>query len=898
MSASARSTRTRASARARDHAHEPRARGRRGHRQDDAARGPHRVARAPGAARARRDRGRHLHRERRHHHEAAAARAARARAGRRRASAPTERAPRRGRARRARARAGLDHPRALRRAPAGAAARVRRAARLPRGRRGARPTSCFAEAWDEWLAERLARRRRGPDRGARRAASRWRATALGRAHARCAAWRARSSSSATSRRSSRRATVDPDAWRARAAREGRARRARSRRRSRDGRRAGGAARGARRVRGEACALPRGRTSASHVPAAASPTIRGELRLQAALAVAGGARRGARRSPAGPRTPRPRWTAALGADLHARLVARAARASVAALRAAQDASAGVLDFLDLLLKARDALRDRASVRALLPRALPLPDHRRVPGHRPAAGGDRASSWPASEPGRAGGGGRRQAVDLPLPPRRGARSSARLAEEAAARAGPRGAAPHPELPLAARHPALRQPRVRGADPGVRGRATSRPTSRSPPPPGLAEEPSVIALRFAARLRRGRRPAARRGRRARRASSRGRGGRRTRCATRTRGELRPSRAGDVMVLARRLTQVRCLEEALEARGPALRGRGRQVVLRPPGGARDAGRAARARRPVRPRRAGGRAALVVLRRERPRHRAATRSRAAAGSGFGAIDETRPGAAALAPALRAAAGAARAAHARLGARAARAALRRDAHPGRAHRHAPRRGADREPREGGGARAPGGGAGRAHRCAASRASWRSASASAREEPDLPATRPGDPDTVRMLSIHKAKGLEAPIVVLFDTADDADVRRPTRSRCWDEGTIAIGFRAGCQPPGWDVLTAGEEARARAEGAAPALRRLHARARPAGDPVPAGGRADRRLLEASCRRACRTRRTPTCAWSTRTRCRARARGARRRPRGAGGRRGRRRARGALGRASGAS
>ncbi len=31
---------------------------------------------------------------------------------------------------------------------------------------------------------------------------------------------------------------------------------------------------------------------------------------------------------------------------------------------------------------------------------------------------------------------------------------------------------------------------------------------------------------------------------------------------------------------------------------------------------------------------------------------------------------------------------------------------------------------------------------------------AREEPDLPATRPGDPDTIRILSIHKAKGLES------------------------------------------------------------------------------------------------------------------------------------------------
>ena len=91
-----------------------------------------------------------------------------------------------------------------------------------------------------------------------------------------------------------------------------------------------------------------------------------------------------------------------------------------------------------------------------------------------------------------------------------------------------------------------------------------------------------------------------------------------------------------------------------------------------------------------------------------------------------------------------------------------------AHRHAPRRGADREPGEGGGARAPGRRARACSRCAASRACWRTRMSSRREEPDLPATRPGDPDTVRVLSIHKAKGLEAPIVVLYDP--DARLRR--------------------------------------------------------------------------------------------------------------------------------
>ena len=87
-------------------------------------------------------------------------------------------------------------------------------------------------------------------------------------------------------------------------------------------------------------------------------------------------------------------------------------------------------------------------------------------------------------------------------------------------------------------------------------------------------------------------------------------------------------------------------------------------------------------------------------------------------------------------------------------------------------------------------------------------ANAREEPDLPSTRPGDPDTVRILSIHKAKGLEAPIVALFDTDDEA---RPSVDTVplWAEGRIAIGFRNGCQPAGWGALVQAEEKKARAE-----------------------------------------------------------------------------------------
>jgi len=54
-----------------------------------------------------------------------------------------------------------------------------------------------------------------------------------------------------------------------------------------------------------------------------------------------------------------WAAAQGAELHGRLVR--ALAGVASLYERRKAARGVLDFLDLLLKARNALRDHAGVR---------------------------------------------------------------------------------------------------------------------------------------------------------------------------------------------------------------------------------------------------------------------------------------------------------------------------------------------------------------------------------------------------------------------------------------------------------------------------------------------------------------------------------------------------------
>ena len=79
-----------------------------------------------------------------------------------------------------------------------------------------------------------------------------------------------------------------------------------------------------------------------------------------------------------------------------------------------------------------------------------------------------------------------------------------------------------------------------------------------------------------------------------------------------------------------------------------------------------------------------------------------------------------------------------------------------------------------------------------------------EEPDLPSSRPGDPDTARIMTIHKAKGLEAPIVVLYDCMDKVRTRADTVP-LRDEGKVALGFVKDCQPPDWASLVIKEEAR---------------------------------------------------------------------------------------------
>ena len=291
------------------------------------------------------------------------------------------RARRRGRRRRERERAaagagdagagaGLDHPRAVRGHPAGAAARVRRGARLPHGRRGGggrcsspRPgTSGWPSAWSRattccWTALD----REHPARGRRPAAA---------SAARCAASRARWSSSATCEPLVAEAPSTPRAWRGELLAQARARRARSLR--------GGARRATRwpRALARAGGVRGGMRASSTGRRARARLLRARRRSRANFGLQAATGRRRRRSQEA-RDDRGLDRAGRRRAGRRALGARPARAAGArALRAwsqryeAKKRERGVLDFLDLLVKARDALRDRESVRALLPPALPL------------------------------------------------------------------------------------------------------------------------------------------------------------------------------------------------------------------------------------------------------------------------------------------------------------------------------------------------------------------------------------------------------------------------------------------------------------------------------------------------------------------------------------------------
>jgi ATP-dependent helicase/nuclease subunit A len=495
-----------------------------------------------------------------------------------------------------------------------------------------------------------------------------------------------------------------------------------------------------------------------------------------------------------------WGQARSAALHGQLV-RALQGVVAAYER-KKREHGLLDFLDLLLKARDALRDHPALREYFRARYPFvivdefqdTDPVQVDVIRHLAGDD---------PGRlAVVGDAKQSIY------RFRRAEIALFRELSAQAStsPGWAVLQLTQNFRSRPAILRfVNRVFAELIQESAEAGQPPYEPIAPPPGLAEEPSVLALRFEAPYAQGEEllqaeadalslliAEAARGRYSVRDP--------------LTGETRASRAGDVMVLTRRFTQVRHLEDALLAAGVRFTVEG--------------GKSFFDRQEVHE-------ALAVLKAaEDPSDRvslvAALRSSflgvsdrdivsyAVSGAPLRAdtFEEGRPGARALAPAL----GLLKELHALRTRVSVPELLERlyDRTRILAALSGTRRGEAqvanlekvvalaRAAREMG--------------ALTLRGFTRLLSAriqTAREEPDLPATRPGDPATVRILSVHKAKGLEAPIVALYDAADDYSTRTEAIP-VWADRTIAVGFRKECQPPGWDALVKQEEARAWAEG----------------------------------------------------------------------------------------
>ncbi|MCG6927031.1 MAG: UvrD-helicase domain-containing protein, partial [Acidobacteria bacterium] len=495
-----------------------------------------------------------------------------------------------------------------------------------------------------------------------------------------------------------------------------------------------------------------------------------------------------------------WGAALGADLHGRLVG--ALTGVATRYEALKTERGVLDFLDLLVKTREALRDRPAVRQyfqerfryLIIDEFQDTDPLQVEIARLLAGGRPGALVVVGDA--------KQSIY------RFRRAEVRLFRELAdqARTVDGGAVLHLTQNFRSRPAILRfVNRVFAELIQASDQADQPPYEPIAPPPGLPEEPSVIALRFPA-------PPAAAGDDLLRAEAGAlavflaevaRGAHEVRDPTT--GDTRPSRAGDVMVLTRRLTKVRFLEEAFEAAGLRFTVEG--------------GKSFFDRQEVHE-------ALAVLRAiDDPSDQlslvAALRSSFfgvsdrdivaySLSGGLPAIDAPdgeRPGAGTLAPAL----GLIGDLHRQRTGLSVPALLDRvyDATRILAGLTGTRRGEAqvanlekvatlaRQAADLGALTLRGFANLLAERVE-----------SAREEPDLPSTRPGDADTVRVLSIHKAKGLEAPVVALYDTADKAWFSADTVP-LWEAGRIAVGFRKGCQPEGWAALVKREEQKAWAE-----------------------------------------------------------------------------------------
>jgi ATP-dependent helicase/nuclease subunit A len=498
----------------------------------------------------------------------------------------------------------------------------------------------------------------------------------------------------------------------------------------------------------------------------------------------------------------RWRLEEGSGLHADLVA----ALQGVLRRYEDKKRreGVLDFVDLLVKARDGLRDSPGVRRhvrqrfthLLIDEFQDTDPLQVQVVRAIAGDDAGRLVVVGDAKQSIYRFRRADVAL----------FRRLSAEAEGRPG--HAVLHLVQSFRARPGLLRFVNRAFAELITPSEEADQPAYEPiVPPPGLPEGPAVVALRFEA-------PALAEGDELLQEEARAmaafiadaaRGGQTVRDPDS--GETRPSRAGDVMVLAPRLTQIRYLEDALDAAGIAF--------------AVDGGKSFFNRQEVHEALAtlkaiddpSDRASLVatlrscffgVSDRDIVSY-ALARGKLEVGA---AADASLPGADVIVPAL--------ALLTRLHGERLRttvpALLERlyDQTRVLASLTGTRRGEARIAnlekvtalaRQAGGLgvltlRA-------FTRLLASRMQDSS------EEPDLPAARPEDPSTVRILSIHKAKGLEAPIVALHDLGASL-VARPSVIALWDEGKVAVGFRQGYRPPDWNMLAQRDEVKARAEG----------------------------------------------------------------------------------------
>ena len=457
-----------------------------------------------------------------------------------------------------------------------------------------------------------------------------------------------------------------------------------------------------------------------------------------------------------------WTALAGASLHGRLVRALAR--VGDIYARRKAEESVLDFVDLLLRARNALRDRATVRthfrarfkALIIDEFQDTDPLQVEVAELLSGGVPGALVVVGDA--------KQSIY------RFRRAEVALFRRLSARGGPGGARPppaHSELPLARSHPALREPGLRRDHHGLRGGRTAG--LRAHPPggrPGRRAWRGGPALRGSARGRRGTAPP--RGARAGSVPGRGVSGAPSACAIPRPGKRARAAPATSSSWPGASPRASPRGSAVRVRR-AVRDRGREVVLRSPGGARG----------FRPCCAPWRTPPIGLSLV-----AALRS-----SFFGVsdrdlvayvvkggtllleADETdRPGAPALSPAL----GLLRELNRRRTRDSVPALLERlttrlvSSPPSPAPA---RRGPGGEPREGGDAGPGRRGPRRAHAARVRGPAGRAHRPGRARKPDPPDTRPGDPGAVRILTIHKAKGLEAPVVALFDSADDL-FTRPT------------------------------------------------------------------------------------------------------------------------------